>query len=219
HEMRNNDPSHDWLHVNRVVRLVQTIAKEEKYEGDWELLTLSAIMHDVGDWKYAAGGDERAGVNAVEAFLTSHDYPLDKTKRVCHIVNDVSFKNELSRPSDYIFSQESKIVQDADRLDAIGAIGIARTFAYGATKCSPFYGDASFGQSINTTLTKEDYMKRSTQKQPVVDHFYDKLFKLRDLMKTGTGRRLAESRHQAMVEFIQQMRDEVDDGTNPPGDT
>ncbi|EFA77553.1 hypothetical protein PPL_12156 [Heterostelium album PN500] len=204
-DMINNDPSHDWAHVVRVINLVETIAREEKYSGDMEILLLSAILHDVGDWKYS--GNENAATNAIEAFLSSNSYPSEKIDRICKIVDDVSFKNELGRPTDYIYSKESKIVQDADRLDAIGATGVARTFAFGATKGSKFYGENSFGREIVTEMKKEEYMGKKGE--PTVDHFYDKLFRLKSMMKTETGKRMAEKRHQFMIDFIEQFNLEV----------
>eukprot|EP01133_Synstelium_polycarpum_P012626 gene12626-14823_t len=168
---------------------------------------MAALLHDVRDWKYS--GQEHAGVEAARAILSTHSYP--HTDQVCTIITDISFKNELARsPTMPPMSMESMIVQDADRLDAIGAIGIARTFAYGSTKQSPFYNRESFKLTTDSTLSKDEYMKKSGQQAPTVDHFYDKLLKLSGMMKTQSGRQLAEKRHQFMVMFLEQMSNEIE---------
>ncbi|EGG22518.1 hypothetical protein DFA_04646 [Cavenderia fasciculata] len=203
-EMKNNDPSHDFKHVERVVDLTRQIAKSENYQGDMELLEVAAYLHDVNDWKYS--GSETAGVEAARLFLADQSYPEDKIEKVCQIIQDISFKNELGNTSMKSIPIESMIVQDADRLDAMGAVGVARTFSYGALKKNTFYEEETFQRTIgDKTLTKDEYMKTSRAGSSTLDHFYDKLFILKDRIKTQTGKRMAQERHQFI--WIERERD------------
>lgn len=134
-ELRSFDASHDFEHIKRVRTLSLLIAKEEVEDGheiDLEIVQLSALLHDIGDWKYS--GSESYGEETVTKWLLSQKYPTERTKAVKSIIRFVGFKNELSSDSKKEGSREAYIVQDADRLDALGATGIARAFSYGAVK-------------------------------------------------------------------------------------
>jgi uncharacterized protein len=185
---------HDWFHTERVWKTARHLAEEEK--ADLFVVELAALLHDIADAKFN-GGDDTAGPRIAGEFLT--DLCLDQAvvDHVRQIIFHVSFKggNEKSGFS----SPELLIVQDADRLDAIGAIGIARTFNYGGHK-----GRAIYDPSIQPVLTmsKEEY-RNSTA--PTLNHFYEKLLLLRDRMNTRSGKAMATARHDFMLSFLEQF--------------
>jgi uncharacterized protein len=183
------------------MKLAVKIAKTEGNIEDLELVQLAALLHDIGDYKYSRS--ERTGPETVRLWLTSQHYPEEKTTKVIQIVERISFKNELSdnKPTDLF--PELKVVQDADRLDAIGAIGIARAFTYGGRRMSPIWVPEQ--KPRGTQLTKEDYMNTEPSQSSTINHFYEKLLKLKELMKTETGRKMAEMRHQFMEAFLHQF--------------
>lgn len=183
---------HDIAHIERVVGYAKFIQKKEG--GDSFLIEAAAWLHDVEDDKL-----NFAHSQPLTDFLNSL-LPPDFTTKIVEIISQVSFKGGYGKTPT---SLEAKIVQDADRMDAIGAIGIARTFAYGAAKSLPFYVE---GEEIeNTFQSAEEYRasKRST-----IAHFYDKLLKLKDLMHTQTARQLAEKRHKFLETFLQEFYSE-----------
>mmetsp|Transcript_13143 Transcript_13143/g.34379 ORF Transcript_13143/g.34379 Transcript_13143/m.34379 type:complete len:219 (-) Transcript_13143:1650-2306(-) len=194
-ELSGNDASHDWAHIERVRNTALHLAEKEGIE-DVETVELAALLHDIDDWKYS--GSETAGIEKARAFLLSHGHDAAKTEKVCEIIEKVSFRKELAG-SDSVVSPELAVVQDADRLDAIGAIGIARTFSYGGLKKRPFYDPANPPEK---DLTKEKYMNSNGA---TINHFYEKLLKLKDMMKTKSGRELAEGRHAYMEEFLERF--------------
>jgi uncharacterized protein len=202
-ELAGNDASHDWEHVNRVCRLARDIAREETASGageiDAEIVELAALLHDVDDWKYSGVGSVS---DKTARFLMSQGYPAERAARVLQVIREVGFKSELgSGAGSTSILSEARIVQDADRLDALGAIGIARAFVYGGRK-----GTALYDPKIppEDQLTGEKYADQ-TRATTIVNHFHEKLLKLRGLMKTDTGRRLAAQRHQYMEEFLAQF--------------
>ncbi|KAM9966053.1 hypothetical protein ACTFIR_006241 [Dictyostelium discoideum] len=212
-----NDPSHDYNHIERVWKLAKNIAEKENYadpnnsERPTELLELAALLHDVKDHKYLKKGeDENTCSNTIISFLTSNNYPLESAQKIALIVSQISFKNELGNFSTTQLLIESKIVQDADRLDAIGAIGIARSFSFGAIKNRPFYGEGTM-KLMNSDLKTVDMSQEQYKNQtsPTIDHFYEKLFKLQSLLKTETGKKMGIQRHQFMVDFIKQFNNEL----------
>ncbi|KAN0022795.1 hypothetical protein ACTFIU_005535 [Dictyostelium citrinum] len=217
-----NDPSHDYNHIERVWKLAKNIAQKENYvdpnnsERPTELLELAALLHDVKDHKYLKKGeDENTCSNTIISFLTSNNYPLESAQKIALIVSQISFKNELGNSSTTQLLIESKIVQDADRLDgmvyqAIGAIGIARCFSFGAIKNRPFYGEGTM-KLMNSDFKTVDMSQEQYKKQtsPTIDHFYEKLFKLQSLLKTETGKAMGIQRHQFMVDFIKQFNNEL----------
>ena len=185
---------HDWFHIERVYNNARHIASSE--EADPLVVALGALLHDIADSKFH-NGDEEVGPKTARDFLQRQQVQPAVIEHVVKIIENISFKGGKV-PRDFN-SIELDIVQDADRLDALGAIGIARTFNYGG-----FKGRALYDPSIppNLHMTKEEY-KASTA--PTINHFYEKLLLLKDRMNTVTGRQMAEERHRFMETFLQQF--------------
>jgi len=182
---------HDWFHVERVWKNALHICREE--QADTFVVGLAALLHDIADWKFS-GGDEHAGPHKARRWLESLSVNSQVIDHVCEIVADVSFKG--AGVLTMMKSIEGKIVQDADRLDAIGAIGIARAFAYGGHKGSELY---------NPNVKPEHHESFEQYKRSrgnTINHFYEKLLLLKDLMNTQTAKRIAEERHTFMNEFL-----------------
>ena len=190
---------HDWFHIQRVYNNAKLIAKEEN--ADLFVVELGALLHDIADYKFH-NGDESKGPAMAAEFLKTRNVSEELTAHVVKIIENVSFKG--GNEAQTFNSIELQIVQDADRLDAIGAIGIARTFNYGG-----FKGRSLYDPKIkpNLEMTKEEY-KASTA--PTINHFYEKLLLLKDLMNTKTGRKIAEERHSFMEQFLDQFYREWD---------
>lgn len=189
---------HDWFHIERVYKNALQIAKGE--EVDTFIVSLGALLHDIADAKFY-NGDESIGPRKARTFLQGENVDEEIIVHIENIIKYISFKSSLE--SGTVFSSpELKVIQDADRLDAIGAIGIARTFNYGGFKNRALY-DPSIAPNLN--MTKEEY-KKSTA--PTINHFYEKLLLLKDKMNTDTGRRIAAQRHAYMEGFLQQFYDE-----------
>ena len=188
------DASHDFQHIERVYANAEAILKTEP-KADREIVLLAVYLHDVSDAKYAETKE------AEERILNSLDLDKAKKQHIRDIIASVSFNggNELEAKS-----IEAKIVRDADRLDAIGAVGIARTFAYGGAKGRKLYDDE---EEARGEMSVEEYRSKSTAS---VTHFYEKLLLLKDLMVTKKGREMAEERHAFMVSFLQQLQKERD---------
>ena len=208
--LAGNDASHDFAHIERVLAIAKTIANEERCNSEeCEIVALAALLHDIDDWKYS--GSETAGVKAAQNFLSDINYPNHLSDRICWIIQRVSFHDELGRTPEEIkqMSQDKLlcIVQDADRLDAIGAIGIARCFTYGGKKGRPLY-DTGGKENIVRPISKADYMSAG-KNAPTIDHFYEKLLLLKDMMKTAAGKRIAEQRHDFMKSFLEQFSMEI----------
>ena len=185
---------HDWWHIERVRRVALTIAREER--ADLFLVELAALLHDVADWKFA-GGDEQAGPKAARQWLESLDADQPTTDHVCRIIAQLSFKGAgVATPMD---SLEGACVQDADRLEALGAIGIARTFAYGGWKGQPMH-DPELPPQLHGSFTEYKQNKGTT-----INHFYEKLLLLKDRMNTAAGKRLAQARHEIMEQYLDQF--------------
>ena len=185
---------HDWFHIERVWKNAKLIASGE--ECDLEVVELAALLHDIADSKFH-GGDEEIGPKKAREYLSNTRIETQKVNHIVAIIENVSFKGGHNARNHS--SIELDIVQDADRLDAIGAIGIARTFNYGGFKNRAIY-DPSIAPNLN--MTKEEY-KKSTA--PTINHFYEKLLLLKDLMNTESGERIAEQRHQYMEGFLNQF--------------
>ena len=188
---------HDWFHIERVWKNAKLIASGE--ECDLEVVELAALLHDIADSKFH-GGDEEIGPKKAREYLSNTRIETQKVNHIVAIIENVSFKGGHNARNHS--SIELDIVQDADRLDAIGAIGIARTFNYGGFKNRAIY-DPSIAPNLN--MTKEEY-KKSTA--PTINHFYEKLLLLKDLMNTESGIKLAEQRHQYMESFLEQFYNE-----------
>lgn len=191
---------HDWFHIQRVFKNSLLIAKEEKV--NILIVSLGALLHDIADAKFY-DGDETIGPKMAANFLESIDVPNKVIKHVVKIIENISFKSGLKDNSKNIKKQftspELQVVQDADRLDALGAIGIARTFNYGGYKNRALY-DPAIPPNLN--MNKETY-KKSTA--PTINHFYEKLLLLKDKMNTATGKKMAAERHQFMVDYLEQF--------------
>jgi uncharacterized protein len=185
---------HDWFHIQRVWANAKHIAKGE--EANMLIVELGALLHDIADSKFH-NGDESVGPRVASDFLNSQAVDAEVKDHVIKIIENVSFKGGNVKAD--FHSLELDIVQDADRLDAIGAIGIARTFNYGGFKGRGLY-DPEIEPNLN--MTKEEY-KASTA--PTINHFYEKLLLLKDRMNTETGRRIAADRHAFMVEYLNQF--------------
>ncbi len=185
---------HDWWHVYRVWKTSQHIAKIEK--ADMFVVELAALLHDIADWKFH-GNDLKAGSIISREWLESQGVDETTIRQVLHIVEHSSYKGAGEKNS--IESLEGKLVQDADRLDAIGAIGIARTFAYGGHKNREIYNPEVKPQLHNTF---EEY---KNSKGTTINHFYEKLLLLKDRMNTETAKKIAEQRHTYMENFLQEF--------------
>ena len=187
---------HDWFHIERVFNNTLLLAKEEKV--NILVVSLAALLHDIADPKFH-DGDESIGPKLAKDFLNSLNVDDKISKHVIDIVKNMSFKNSLEKGKKSFVSKELQVVQDADRLDAIGAIGIARAFNYGGFKNRELYNPSI---APNLTMTKEQY-KKSTA--PTINHFYEKLLLLKDKMNTNTGKRIAEQRHEFMLNYLKQF--------------
>lgn len=198
-KLDNAEGGHDWFHTERVYKNALLIAKTEIC--DLTVVKLAALLHDVADSKFY-DGDETVGPTIARTFLVSNGVSEDIIAHVIQIVENVSFKGGNFDAA--FTSKELEIVQDADRLDAIGAIGIARTFNYGGFKNRALYNPEI---APNLNMSKEEY-KNSTA--PTLNHFYEKLLLLKDKMNTETGKKIAEARHQYMENFLSQFFAEWD---------
>ena len=208
--LSRNDASHDFAHIQRVYALAKNIASQEKCSiEEEEIVSLSALLHDIADWKYS--GSETAGVESARTFLQSLDYPTNDIEKICWVIQRVSFHDEIGRSESEIEEMMKNkalcIVQDADRCDAIGAIGIARCLTYGGAKGHSLYEHGKIDDIVRE-ISKEQYMDQ-TKKSTTIDHFYEKLLLLKDKMKTNGGRQIAEGRHEFMKEYLKQFQDEV----------
>ena len=191
---------HDWWHIKRVHDLAITIAKNYP-EADLFIVQLGALLHDIGDHKFH-NGDHTVGPRMVTDWLTQNGVELGVIEKVVDIVKEISYKGaEVETP---MSSLEGEIVQDADRLDAIGAIGIARTFAYGGNKNREMH---------NPEVAPESHKDFETYKKttgPTINHFYEKLLLLKDRMNTEYGKKLAQNRHKYMEDFLDEFFAEWD---------
>jgi uncharacterized protein len=190
---------HDWWHVERVWRMAVRLAADEPV--DHLVVELAALLHDVADWKFH-GGDDEIGPRLAGEWLAGVGVEPLVIAHVQEIVRDLSFKGAgVPRP---MRTREGAVVQDADRLDAIGAIGIARAFAYGAHKGNTLHEP---GVAPSPHATAEAYKAGSGS---TVNHFYEKLLLLRDRMNTERARRLADGRHSFLEEFLERFHGEWD---------
>ncbi len=189
---------HDWFHIERVYNNAKLIAKGEQV--NLLIVSLGALLHDIADAKFY-DGDESIGPKKARAFLESENVSEEIIVHIENIIQYISFKSSLDTGKKFT-SPELAVIQDADRLDAIGAIGIARCFNYGGFKNRTLY-DPEIAPNLH--MSKEEY-KKSTA--PTINHFYEKLLLLKDKMNTETGRRIAANRHAYMEGFLQQFYDE-----------
>ena len=186
------EAGHDWFHIERVFKTAQTINQQEN--GNELVVAFAALLHDIADPKFN-NGDEELGPNMAASFLASIAVDAEVIAHVKLIIQNMSFKNSFDGTG--FTSKEMQIVQDADRLDAIGAIGIARAFTYGGFKNRVLYDPAILPEEH---LTKESY-KNTTA--PTINHFYEKLLLLKDMMNTEAGKAIAIERHNFMLLYLE----------------
>ena len=193
-KLEGAEAGHDWFHIERVWKLSKKIAKNEK--ANTEIVELAALLHDIADPKFH-NGDETLATKISLEFLKSIDVEENIINQVLYIIENISFKNRSQAPE--IPSIELQIVQDADRLDAIGAIGIARTFNFGGFKNNLMY-HPDIQPQLN--MSKEEYKKSNGT---TINHFYEKLLLLKDLMNTETAKKIASERHDFMLKFLDEF--------------
>lgn len=189
--LRNAEGGHDWWHVYRVWKLAKQIALKEQV--NLLVVELGALLHDIADSKFY-DGDETIGPKKARIFLTSIGVEPSVIKHIEKIITNISFRGEFNQLQ--FKSSELNVIQDADRLDAMGAIGIARAFNYGGFKNRAIYHPDI---QPNLNLTKEAYKNSSA---PTINHFYEKLLLLKDRMNTSTGKAMAKHRHQFLKNFL-----------------
>jgi len=192
-QMAGDAAGHDWFHIERVRRMALRIAREEG--ADPVVVELAALLHDLDDWKRT--GDPEAGPRQARAWLTSQEVPAPLVEHVCRIIQELSFKgSEVPTP---MSSLEGCCVQDADRLDALGAIGIARAFAYGGHHGRLLYDP---DQPPERHASFAAYQR---SRGPTLNHFYEKLLLLAERMQTATGRQVAQQRHRFLEQFLERF--------------
>lgn len=197
-ELSSAEGGHDWFHIERVYKNALLISKTETV--DELIVGLAALLHDIADSKFH-NGDESIGPNKASEFLSEMNVDERIIRQVVEIISEMSFKNSIGEKTRER-SLEFQVVQDADRLDAIGAIGIARCFNYGGFKNRKLY-DPEIAPNLN--MTKEEYKKSDA---PTINHFYEKLLLLKDKMNTKTGKQIAEERHSFMEGYLKQFYEE-----------
>ena len=192
--MSGAEGGHDWWHINRVWQLSKQVARSENV--DSFIVEMGALLHDIADSKFN-NGDEEIGPRIASEFLHTMDIDKDDLSHIVKIVSNISFKG--GKEEQKFRSLELDVVQDADRLDAIGAIGIARTFNYGGYKGREIY-NPEIEPDLN--MSKEEYKNNNA---PTINHFYEKLLLLKDRMNTKTGRAMAEHRHKFVEQFLEEF--------------
>ncbi len=190
------DAGHGFSHVERVLENARHINASEK--GNWFLIEAGVLLHDVTDEKLF---DKARAESELHSFLIEINLDLKSIQSIFNIINAVSFGGEFDHSNE--LSVEQKVVRDADRLDAIGAIGIARTFHYGGSKNREIFNPGFPPQKYNST---KEYRQTTS---PTINHFYEKLLLLKDRMETSTGKKIAEQRHQFMLDFLSQFYKEL----------
>ena len=193
--LKDAEGGHDWFHTERVYNNALLISKGETV--DELVVALGALLHDIADSKFN-NGDDTVRPKIAGEFLMKQNVSTKVINHVIKIIENVSFSSNIDKTAAFK-SKELEVIQDADRLDALGAIGIARTFNYGGFKNRALYNPDI---KPNLNLTKDEY-KKSTA--PTINHFYEKLLLLKDKMNTKTGRKIAEERHNYMVDFLKQF--------------
>ncbi|MGJ8548549.1 HD domain-containing protein [Winogradskyella wichelsiae] len=194
-ELKNAEGGHDWFHIERVYKNSLLIAEQENV--DLTVVALAALLHDIADPKFH-DGDETLGSKVASTFLIKQNVAPEIIKHVTQIIDNMSFKNSFDLNTSFN-SKEMEVVQDADRLDAIGAVGIARCFNYGGFKNRALYNPEI---EPNLAMSKSEY---KNSEAPTINHFYEKLLLLKDKMNTKTGKQIATERHLYMEGFLKQF--------------
>ena len=190
---------HDWWHIYRVWKMAQHIGQKEK--ADMFVVELAALLHDIADWK-AHDGDDTVGPRVARQWLEKQGVEEEAILHVCTIIKEVSFKG--AKVATRMSTIEGEIMQDSDRLDAMGAIGIARAFTYGGSK-----GRGMYDPEVKSQL-HESFEQYKNNNGTTINHFYEKLLLLKDLMNTKTGKEIAQGRHVVMENFLKEFFDEWD---------
>lgn len=194
-KLKNEGTGHDWYHIKRVWKTAQSIGEQEK--ANLFIVEMAALLHDLIDDKLVENPSEAA--QEVEYWLEGAGVPSKDMESIISIIHSISFKGGGNRSS---LSLEGQVVQDADRLDAIGAIGIGRCFSYAGSKGHVLFDPEL---SVREQMTEKEYREGKTS---AIHHFYEKLLKLKDLMNTESGKQLAEDRHAFMEDFLVQFFEE-----------
>lgn len=187
---------HDWFHINRVRNMAVRIGIQEKC--DLFITEMAALLHDLDDWKIS--GAETASLTKTEMWLSKVNFDPDVAAKILQVIHEVSYKGAKTETP--VSSVEAAVVQDADRLDAMGAIGIARTFSYGGHKNRLIYHP-----EVPVDL-HDDFQAYKKSDAPTINHFYEKLLLLKERMNTSTALSIAEGRHQFMIDYLSQFFDE-----------
>lgn len=193
-KLEGAEAGHDWFHIERVWKLSKKIAQDENCNQD--VVELSALLHDIADPKFH-NGDETLALKVSRGFLEGQNTPEGIIEQVLFVIKNISFKNRGEAPKNIPI--ELKIVQDADRIDAIGAIGVGRTFNFGGFKNNLMY-HPDIKPQLN--MSKDEYKKSNGT---TINHFYEKLLLLKDLMNTEKGKEIAQERHDFMLKFLDQF--------------
>ena len=196
-ELNDAEGGHDWFHVQRVYKNALLISENENVNKT--VVALGALLHDIADSKFH-NGDETIGPKKAKAFLQTQAVSQDTVTHIIKIIENVSFKGGNTLKT--FHSKELEVLQDADRLDAIGAIGIARTFNYGGFKNRVIYNPSV---QPKLEMTPQEYKASDA---PTINHFYEKLLKLKDKMNTSSGKKIAQERHVFMESFLEQFYQE-----------
>lgn len=195
-EFASDGSGHDWFHIDRVRKMALRIGRAE--ESELFITEMAALLHDLDDWKIkenASHFPEKA-----KKWLSDLDLEQDISSRILNVIEEVSYKGAgVETP---VMSVEAAVVQDADRLDAIGAIGIARTFAYGGHKNRLIY-DPAIAPEMH-----DDFQSYKNSTAPTINHFFEKLLLLKDRMNTSSAKSIADQRHRFMENFLEQFFDE-----------
>lgn len=196
-KLKDAEKGHNWYHIDRVRNMALKIAEIEG--GDKEIIELSALLHDISDAKFN-GGNYSEGARQASVILNSVGCESEKIEHIVGIIDNISFKGGLKESK--ISTIEFEVVRDADRLDAIGAIGIARAFNYGGFKNREIYNPEI------TPVTYSSAEEYHNSDAPTITHFYEKLLLLKDLMSTQTAKKIAEQRHEFMQKYLNQFFEE-----------
>lgn len=195
-KLRGESSGHDWWHVVRVVQNAQIITAKEG--GDALIIELAALLHDMADWKFHSG-DTTQALKVLAQFLEKQGADTATISQVIYIIEHISYKGGTNKHK--MRSLEGKIVQDADRLDALGAVGIARTFAFGGALGREIYDPTVLPQ---TYVSFKDFQNKMEQNH-TINHFYEKLLLIKDKMNTKTARQIATKRHKFMEDYLTQF--------------
>ncbi|KAM3144618.1 hypothetical protein pb186bvf_003225 [Paramecium bursaria] len=201
--LKGVESGHDFSHAERVMKLAEKIAEKEqlKQKVDLQLVQLGALLHDIADHKFH-NGDETVGPRVAQEFLLTQNASAELIQNVKDIINQISFKGANAKCG--MSTLEGQIVQDADRLDALGAIGIARCFTYGGYKNRALY------DSCTPPIKHNNFEEYKNSQSTTINHFHEKLLLLKDMMNTETGRELALHRHRVMEGFLQEFYSELE---------